>query len=278
MQDFPLNLSCKVLRVSRSGYYKWFNAPVSKRARENIIILEEIRQEFMNSKRNYGSPRIHAALKRKGRTWGRGRIERLMRKNGIRCRYSHKFRVSKDPRTREKIAPNLLNRNFSIPSPNRVWVSDVTYLWTKEGWLHLSATIDLYSRRVVGWSMSERLDTELVVRSLQSAIAYRQPTRNLIHHSDQGKEFASKGFRDLMVLHKITPSMSRKGDCWDNAVAESFFKTLKTELVPRNGFATRSEARGMVFEWIEMVYNRERLHSTLGYLSPALYEAKTRAS
>lgn len=251
---------------------------MSKRVQENIVILKDIKKEFEANKGNYGSPRIHAALKRKGRTWGRGRIERLMRKNGIRCRYSRKYRKTKDSRSHENIAQNLLKRNFQVEVPNKVWVSDVTYLWTREGWLYLSATLDLYSRRVVGWSMSDRLDTDLVVRSMQSAIDYRKPKRGLIHHSDQGKEFASRGFRELLEIHKIVPSMSRKGDCWDNAVAESFFKTIKTELVPRSGFATRSEARGKVFEWIEAIYNRQRLHSTLGYLPPALYESKTKAS
>lgn len=267
-----------MLRVSRSGYYKWFKVPVPKRVLDNEVLLREIRREFEASKGNYGSPRLHAVLVRKGRSWGRGRIERLMRKNGIRCRYSQKYRVTTDSRHKEKISPNLLQRDFSTTAPNKVWVSDVTYLWTKEGWLYLSATIDLYSRRVVGWSMSERLDTNLVVNSMRSAIEFRRARPGLIHHSDQGKEYASQGFRDLLVASGIIQSMSRKGNCWDNAVAESFFKTLKTELAPKSGFATRREARSKVFEWIEVTYNRQRLHSTLGYQAPEVYESKTRAS
>jgi transposase InsO family protein len=201
-----------------------------------------------------------------------------MRRNGIRCRFTRRFIATTDSRHNEKIASNLLQRNFTTFAPNKVWVSDVTYIWTKKGWLYLSVTIDLYSRRVVGWSMSERLDSALVVNSLQSALSLRGNPKGLIHHSDQGKEYASIGFRAHLNAGQITQSMSRKGDCWDNAVAESFFKTIKTELIPKNGFATRNEARGKVFEWIEVNYNRQRLHSTLGYQSPTMYESKIRVS
>jgi transposase InsO family protein len=195
-----------------------------------------------------------------------------MRKAGIRSRLKRRFRVTTDSKHSERVAPNLLRRRFAVERPNEVWASDVTYLWTKSGWLYLAVTLDLCSRRVVGWSMAERLDKDLVLRCLEAAVQRRPDSRGLIHHSDRGKEYACALFREALMRHGMRQSMSRKADCWDNAVVESFFHTLKSELteIPR---LSRKEARAAVFEWLEVFYDRRRLHSTLGYVTPAMYEA-----
>jgi putative transposase len=226
----------------------------------------------MGSRRTYGSPRVWMALKGHGYEVGRGRVERIMRREGLRAKTAKKFRKTTDSRHASPIAPNLLGRNFLTAAPDRVWASDVTYLWTAEGWLYLGVTLDLFSRRVIGWSMSDTLDASLAVRALEMALGQRRPSAELVHHSDQGKEYASRDFRGLLAEYGITASMSRKGNCWDNAVAESFFHTLKGELLEDRPFRTRREAQAAVFEWIEVFYNRQRLHSTLGYQSPTEYE------
>jgi transposase InsO family protein len=224
------------------------------------------------SRSTYGSPRIHAQIRAFGYQVGRGRIERLMRRAGIRSKLKRRFRVTTDSRHSEKIAPNLLQRSFAVEKPNQVWASDVTYLWTKSGWLYLAVTLDLCSRRVVGWSMSERLDRDLVVRCLEAAVQRRPQCRGLIHHSDRGKEYACHLFRETLKRHGLRQSMSRKADCWDNAVVESFFHTLKSELTELSRLS-RKDAKAAVFEWLEVFYDRRRLHSTLGYVTPAVYEA-----
>lgn len=269
---YPVRISCRVLEVSHSGYYRWLSAPSSRREKENTALIRAIEQIHDSSRKTYGSPRIHAQLKALGRSCGRGRIERLMRKFGIRSKLKRRFRKTTDSGHSERIAPNLVQRNFIVDKPNRTWVSDVTYLWTNEGWLYLAVTLDLFSRKVVGWSMSERLTTDLVLDCLNAAIDSRQIDDQLIHHSDRGREYASYEFKSQLHRRGILQSMSRRADCWDNAVAESFFHTLKAELSERRSFTTRSEAREKVFEWIEVFYNRQRLHSTLGYQAPAVYE------
>ncbi len=267
---------CRVLGVSASGFYRWAGATASKREQENFSLIRKIEQIHDASRKTYGSPRVHEQLKAMGHSCGRGRVERLMRKFGIRPKVKRQFRKTTNSAHYERISPNLLERKFTTPAPNKVWVSDVTYLWTHEGWLFLAVTLDLYSRKVVGWSMSERLTTELVLDCLNSALNSRQVSPGLIHHSDRGKEYASRPFRAQLVGKGIRQSMSREADCWDNAVAESFFHSLKTEA--GEIFKTRDEARQKMFDWIEVFYNRQRLHSTIGYKAPAVYEQENNAA
>lgn len=274
---YPVRISCRVLGVSHSGYYRWVKAPNSPREKENNLLIREIEKVHNSSRKTYGSPRVHAQLKALGHECGRGRVERLMRRFGIRSKLKRKFRKTTDSGHSERISPNLVDRNFTVSKPNKTWVSDVTFLWTNEGWLYLAVTLDLFSRKVVGWSMANYLTTDLVLNCLDSALNNRQIDGELIHHSDRGKEYASYVFKSQLSKQGILQSMSRKADCWDNAVVESFFHTLKAELIDRRGFKTRKEAREKVFEWIEVFYNRQRLHSTLGYQAPAVYEKNNAA-
>lgn len=272
LNSYPKRVACRALGVSSSGYYRWMSAKPSKRHLENVILLDTARKIHLQSKETYGSPRIHAALTRSGNRCSRGRIERLMKQNSIIARRKKRFRSTTNSDHGYQISPNLLNRSFNTKTPNEVWASDVTYLWTKEGWLYLGVTLDLFSRRVIGWSMDKRLDAKLVVKGLDMALTNRRPNNQLIHHSDRGKEYACRQFRERLTSEKIQQSMSRKGDCWDNAVVESFFKSLKSEI--GHIFQTREEAEAQVFEWIEVFYNRQRLHSSLGYMTPTEYEMK----
>jgi putative transposase len=261
------------LGVSHSGYYKWLNTKPSARSIRNEQLLAKIKSIYSENRFAYGSPRIHAILKQQGTRCGLGLVEKLMSNHGIFARKKKAYHVTTDSNHEYRISKNLLQRNFSIQKPNKVWASDVTYLWTKEGWLYLAVTLDLFSRLVIGWCMSKSLDAKLAEDSLEMAVATRKPSKNLIHHSDRGREFASHRFRAALKTHQIIQSMSRKADCWDNAVVESFFKTLKAEIGTKS-FNSRREAEIAVFDWIEVFYNRQRIHSTLGYLSPAVYEAK----
>lgn len=227
------------------------------------------------SKKTYGSPRVHAELVCDGIRCGKKRVERLMREDGLVAVRPKRFRTTTDSDHGYRIAPNLLERNFGleeIGGPDRVWASDITYVPTREGWLYLAAVLDLGSRRVVGWSMRQTLEAEIATDALQMALAGRNPEPGLIHHSDRGVQYACHAYRELLDEHGIRASMSRKGDCWDNAVAESFFATLEWELIQQSDWHTRAEARRSIFGYIEAWYNRRRRHSTLGYLSPAEYE------
>lgn len=274
-QEYPVRLMCRVLGVSHGGYYRWLSAPVSERERQNNALIRKIEQIHDASRKTYGSPRVHAQLKALGEHCSRGRIERLMRKNGIRVKKRKSYRKTTNSKHGMRISPNLIERNFTTARPNQVWASDVTYLWTHEGWLYLAITLDLYSRRVVGWSMSERLTSELVLDCLDAALTQRGASAGLIHHSDRGKEYASYPFRARLAESGIRQSMSREADCWDNAVAESFFRSLKSECA--EVFKTRVEAQQRIFDWIEVFYNRQRLHSTIGYQAPAVYEQNNAA-
>ncbi len=224
------------------------------------------------SRKTYGSPRILAELKGLGIPCSKSRLERLMKKHGIRAKTRRKFRITTDSKHSHPIAPNVLERNFSPSTPNATWAGDITYVWTEEGWLFLAVIIDLYSRQVVGWSMNERITRELTMEALKMAINRRNPGPGLVHHTDRGSQYASGDYRRLLNAHKMICSMSRKGNCWDNAPVESFFHSLKTEMIYWEKFTTREEARRKIFEWIEVFYNRQRRHSTLGYLSPANFE------
>lgn len=273
---FDVKAMCCVLGVSRSGYYAWRNRPESQRAQANERLLERIRAEYQLSRKTYGSPRIHAALQRKGITCSRKRVARLMRLDHIAARRARRRiprTTQRDPNTVP--APNLLNQDFSSPAPDRKWVTDITYIDTAEGWLYLAVVLDLFSRRVVGWAMDEHMETSLVQQAWSMAIWQRCPSVALLHHSDQGSQYTSEAYQQSLAVHHCQVSMSRAGNCFDNAAMESFFSTLKTECANQQ-FDTRAQARTAIFEYIEAWYNRQRLHSSLGYLSPAEFERNPR--
>ena len=263
------------MEVSTSGYYTWKKRPKSRQTIDNEHLLIEIRRIFLEHDQNYGSPRIWHTLRRADIACSENRVARLMRIEGLAAVQKRKFKATTNSKHNWPVAPNLLERNFSINEPNRIWVTDISYIWTWEGWLYLSFVLDLYSRGVVGLAMSERITDDLTQGALNQAIGRRNPPAGLIHHSDRGSQYASGDYQDLLKKHKITPSMSRKGDCWDNAVAESFLHTLKVEKVNRYRFKTRNEAKCEIFEYVEMYYNRKRTHSSLGYLSPFEYEKRS---
>jgi transposase InsO family protein len=265
---------CRALKVSRSGYYGWKNRPESDRARENRRLLAHIRAVHTCSREAYGIVKTWRALTDQGIHYGRHRVARLRRLHGIEARRRRRFRLAYAARNSEPPAPNLLNRQFAVGAPDRAWVGDTTFVPTREGWLYLAVLLDLYSRRVVGWAMSDRQNRQLAIDALTMAIERRQPKPGLVHHTDQGIVYASAVYREILRARHMLPSMSRKGDCYDNACAESFFSGLKNELVWGNDFKTRQEARSAIFEWVEVFYNRERLHATLDYVSPARYEER----
>jgi putative transposase len=264
---------CQVLKLARSGYYAWCNRRTSRRNQENEILSEQIKQIYQASRDTYGSPRIHASLVAKGFQVGRQRVVRLMAKLDICVRSKRKFKATTDSKHDLPIAENVLERDFTTTEPDRAWVADMTYIRTTEGWLYLAVIIDLFSRRVVGWSMAEHLRTELVLSALDAALGQRLPSQiGLVFHSDRGSQYASGDYRAALLKADITCSMSRRANCWDNAVAESFFGTLKTELIHPRIFSTIAVARTIIAEWIEVFYNRQRIHSTIGYLAPVQFE------
>jgi putative transposase len=266
--DFPVEVMCEVLGVSRSGYYAWASRAESARAATDRELAAEIRTAHAASRGRYGSPRVHAELRAHGRRVGRKRVAHLMRGMGLAARRRRRCRRTTDSRHAFPIAPNLLGRAFTAVAPDRVWLADLTYIWTVEGWLYLAVVLDLYTRRVVGWAMAEHLGHELALVALDMAIARQRPAPGLVHHADRGVQYAAHGYRARLQAHGMLCSMSRKGDCWDNAPMESFFATLKGELIEAADYQTRDQARADVFQYIEGFYNRRRLHSALGYLAP----------
>ena len=270
---YPVRVLCRTLLVSASGFYAWCRRGLSRRAQEDAALKVEIRAAHAASGKRYGSPRIHADLKADDQRVGRKRVARLMREEGIEGQRKRRFRVTTDSRHSHPVAANQLNRNFTASAPNKIWVTDITYIWTREGWLYLAAILDLFSRRVVGWSLDSLLDRTLALDALGMALRTRCPEPGLLHHSDRGVQYASADYQSRLRERGIVCSMSRKGDCWDNAVAESFFSTLKAELVQRNDYVSRSQARASIFEYIEAFYNGRRRHSALGYVSPVAHES-----
>lgn len=270
--QFPVKKMASVLEVSRSGFYAWLRRPPSRRERENRCLDVEIKAVYESSKRRYGSVKVTRELHRRGRHYSRKRVAERMKKMGLRSKVQRKFRVTTHSRHSYPLAPNLLNRHFRVAAPNQVWVSDITYIWTHSGWLYLTMFIDLFSRLVIGWAVSTSLSHEMVLQALYRAIGHRRPPRGLMVHSDRGIQYACGGFTDVLAQHGFIQSMSRKGDCWDNAVAESFFRTLKTELVYHVDLFDKQHLEKELFEYIEIFYNRQRIHSTLGYLCPTEYE------
>jgi len=263
---------CQAFRVSRSGYYDWQERGLSQREQSNRCLLVKIKESHKGSHKTYGSPRITADLRALGDTCGKNRVARLMRANGIISKTRRRFKVTTNSAHNQPLAANLVNRMFKAEKPNRLWSSDITYIPTKEGWLYLSVVLDVYSRRIVGWSMNQRLTKELVLDAVNQALRYRNPGSDMIFHSDQGSQYASNQFRKLLYEHDIRPSMSDKGNCYDNAITETFFHTLKTELVYFENYQTREEARLSIFEYIELFYNRKRRHSAIGYKTPVDFE------
>ena len=273
--SYAVALMCRVLDVSRSGYYASRGRGESARVVKDHELALAIRAAHERSRGSYGSPRVHQELRANGVRCGRKRVARLMKETGIRAKTSRRFRVTTNSNHAYPVAPNILNRQFTVEAPDQVWAGDITYIPTREGWLYLAVVLDLYSRMVVGWSMSHTMERRLTLDALSAALRNRTPGHGLLHHSDRGSQFASSDYREKLKENGIECSMSRKGDCWDNAVAESFFATLKRELVQGADWKTREEARASIFEYIEVWYNRERRHSSIGYLSPVNYELET---
>lgn len=270
-EEFPIRTMCRVLDVSRSGYYDWLKRPESQRSRDDRRLKVQIRTIYMKNKCRYGSPRVHRTLRRRV-VCGKNRVARLMREDGLRARSRRKFKATTDSNHRHPVAPNLLNRQFDVSKPDTVWLGDITYIPTSEGWLYLAVLMDLASRRIVGWSMSERIKVGLTLAALDSAVQHRRPKPGLLHHTDQGSQYASGDYQEALDGQGMKVSMSRRGNCWDNAPMESFFRSLKVELIFGRNFDTRASAREAIFEYIEVYYNQQRLHSSLGYLSPAEFE------
>jgi putative transposase len=270
---FPVALMCRQLGVSRAGYYAWVRRPESARKAQERALGVQVAAVYRESRRTYGAPRVQRELRRRGVRVARKRVARLMRQEGLAARSRRRFVLTADSQHPHPIAPNVLQRDFRPPAPNATWACDITYVPTAEGWLYLAVVLDLFSRRIVGWATSACIDRRLVLAALDMALAARRPPRGLVHHSDRGCQYACADYQQALASRGLVPSMSRKGNCWDNACVESFFSSLKTECVYRQRFSTHAAARLALFDYLEVFYNRSRLHSHLGYVSPAEYEA-----
>ena len=271
---WPAGLICRVLGVSRSGFFAWLKRGISRRRQRRQELAVKVRAVHREHRGVYGSPRVCAALNAQGEKVCRHTVARVMREQEIRARVKKRFvPCTTNGNHRNSVADNVLDRDFTAQQPNRKWAADITYVPTGEGWLYMAAVIDLCSRKIVGWSMAAHMEAELVNDALEMALARRRPKQGLLHHSDRGVQYACDDYQGLLAEHGITCSMSGKGDCWDNAMMESFWATLKTELIHLQSYATRSKARQSIFEYIEVFYNRKRLHSSLGYVSPESFEA-----
>jgi putative transposase len=271
-KHYPISALCRVLKVSRPGYYVWKNSSKSVQSKSDDDLLGEIQNAYAAGRGTYGYRRVYQHLLRNKIICSLGKVRRLMHQNGIFRKSKRKFKITTDSKHNLPVAPNLLNREFIVESPNKAWVSDITYIWTDEGWLYLAVFIDLFSRKVVGWSMDTRISRKLILDAIEMAFVRMYPSPGLIVHSDRGSQYASDDFRRKIEKLGFKQSMSRKGDCWDNAVAESFFGTIKTEMIYNKKFKTIEEARRNIFDYVEVFYNRVRLHSTLGYMSPDEFE------
>jgi len=270
--EFPVELMCEVLGVSKSGYFDWCkraDSPKEARSNELVVKIERIHE---GSRKTYGSPRVYRTLKAMGEKCSKTTVERLMREQGIRSKMRRKFKATTDSNHRLPVAPNVVKRDFTAKSPNRLWCTDITYLRTDEGWLYLAAIIDVFTRKIVGWAMRDRLTLPLALGALEMAVEAQRPRKGLVHHSDRGCQYAARDYQKALEDYGMVASMSRRGQCWDNAMMESFFHTLKTEHVYHERFSTKAQAKSSVFEWIEVFYNRQRIHSALGFVSPECYE------
>lgn len=269
--DFRVSKMCHVLGITRSAYYAWRKHPKSKRDKQNERLLMQIRQVHKDSRNIYGSPRITAELRSQGIHCNKKRVARLMRLNGIVAKMKRRFKITTHSKHKLLVAKNLLNQTFKADYPDQIWASDITYIRTREGWLYLTCILDIYSRYIVGWSMSEYLTQDIVLHALRQALWRRNPSPGLIFHSDRGVQYAATVVKEVLKEHKITQSMSGKGNCYDNAIMETFFHSLKTEWVYFENYQTRAEARQSIFEYVEIFYNRTRRHSAIGYCAPVEY-------
>jgi len=276
--EFRVTRMCSMLQVSRSGYYHWVDRPESTRAREDRELLVHIRRVHLENRRAYGSVKTWRELRSQGVGCGKHRVARLRRQDRIQTQRRRRFRITVENRHTTPPAPNLVQRQFLVPAPNCIWVGDMTFIRTRAGFLYLAVLLDLYARNVVGWSMHDRPNLEVTMRALNMALERRRPAPGLVHHTDQAPLYAADDYRERMQVHGLVPSMSRRGDCYDNAVAESFFSNLKNELVHHCDFASREAARAAIFDYIEVFYNRQRRHQTLGYLSPMQFEQQKRVA
>lgn len=269
---FQVEKMAKVLKVSRSSYYSWKKRGKSKRRKENEILLVHIKNIYYTHKGNYGSPRITSELEDMNIECGHNRVAKLMKENNIVAKTKKKYKSTTKSKHDKPVAPDLLNKNFSAPEKNQIWTSDITYIWTKEGWLYLAVVLDIFSRKIVGWALEKYLKKELVTKALLRALSERRPEYGLIFHSDRGVQYASIEVRDILSDNEILQSMSEKGNCYGNAITESFFHTLKGEHICWETYETREVARMSIFKYIEMYYNRKRKHSSIGYMSPEKFE------
>lgn len=272
-KQFPVHRLCNVLGVSESGYFAWKGRPASRRQGEDMVLLAHIRAQFSTSNETYGAPRMHVELKEDGLDVGRHRVARLMRDNGLKALQRRRYKKTTDSNHGGPVAANLLDQDFACDGPDRKWGADISYIWTAEGWLYLAIVLDLYSRRIVGWAASDRLKKDLALNALRRAIALRSPSPGLIQHTDRGSQYCSHDYQRLLKAHGIIPSMSGKGNCYDNAMVETVFKTIKNELVWRTIFQTRTAAELALGRYIDGFYNPRRRHSALGYKSPTSFEA-----
>jgi len=270
----PTERLCQIMDVSPRGFRAFRSRPISQSQRTDMVLLAHIREQHRLSLGSYGRPRMTEELKELGFDVGHRRVGRIMRQNGISVVRTHKHKVTTDSNHKFNIAPNLLNRNFSADQPNEKWVVDISYIWTREGWLYLAVVLDLYSRRVIGWAVSNRMKRDLAIRALEMAVALRKPAKGCIHHSDRGSQYCSHDYQKLLRKHGFKASMSGKGNCYDNAAMETFFKTIKAELIWRHSWQTRRDAEVAIFEYINGFYNPRRRHSALGWKSPLAFERR----
>jgi putative transposase len=277
-ETFPVGQLCRVLKVSRSGFYAWLRRPHSVRWHQDDVLVKRIHLVHREYRGIYGSPRVYRALRIEGVQAGKHRVARLMRLEGLRAKAAQRFRRISTPRSDFPAAPNLVQRHFTAAAPNRLWVADITQIRTREGWIFLAVIVDVFSRRVVGWSTADRISHALALQALRNALRARRPAPGLVHHSDRGSQYAGGEYQNLLDRHGIRCSMSRARNCWDNALAESFFHTIKTEWLYHFTFDSRAQARSYVFDYIEGFYNRTRMHSSLGYRSPIDYETVVSAA
>lgn len=273
-KSYPIKTMCKLLGVSTSGFYDWDGRDHAAKAAKQRRLVGKIVEIHETSKKRYGSPRVYRALRMADESVSKSKVERIMREYGIKAKAGRKYKATTDSKHSLPRARNLVERRFAPGEPNKIWCADITCIWTRQGWLYLAAIIDVGTRKIVGWAMDDNMRTDLVMQALQMATAGHGMLRNLIFHSDQGGQFASEAFKAVLEKRGIKQSMSRKGDCWDNAVIESFFHSLKVECIYGETFKTRKQAELAVFEYIEIFYNRYRLHSSLGYVSPECYERR----
>ena len=276
--ELPVEMACAVLNVSVSGYYAWKRREASPRQRRDMVLLAHIRAQFVTSHESYGSPRMHVELKEDGLVVGKHRVARLMRDNGLKARQKTRFKKTTDSDHAGPVAPNLLDQDFQAERPDQKWAVDISYIWTAEGWLYLAIVLDLFSRRIIGWAISDRMKKDLAMKALQRAIDLRQPSAGVIHHSDRGSQYCSGDYRKLLSGNGFVVSMSGRGNCYDNAMVETVFKTIKSELIWRTSFTSRYQATKAVGYYIDGFYNPTRRHSSLGYQSPIAFERKLHAA